>query len=215
MGQDTGAVSSRHTATGRPATPLRKLGTTHTNAILETTSFNRPGATCCRSWRSRSTRSNVAYEGHKQRYRPGIAWASFLYDVIEQLSGRVGWNPPPEYDAVLIKALHVHSADWGSAGELYEAILKKPQNSRKFKEYTGQFLGYGAANIAKVMTCTDQRVTVLGFGELDDDEAHEFHLPLPPSLSAVPEKRRLDDHSGLAHTREQQEPEVPYRPPLV
>ena len=45
--------------------------------------------------------------------------------------------------------------------------------------------------MAKVMKCTDQRVTVLGFGELDDGEGAMFTLPLPPSLSAVNERRRL------------------------
>ena len=45
--------------------------------------------------------------------------------------------------------------------------------------------------MAKVMVCTDQRVTVLGVGKLDDGEGQEFLLPLPPSLSAVTEKRRL------------------------
>ena len=84
----------------------------------------------------------------------------------------------------------MHGADWGNARELYED-LRNTRNSRRFKEYIGRFLGYGAGNIAKVMACTDQRVTVLGFGELSDDEAHEFHLPLPPSLSAVAETRRL------------------------
>ncbi len=39
--------------------------------------------------------------------------------------------------------------------------------------------------MAKVVSCTDQRVTVLGVGKLDDNEGQEFLLPLPPSLSAV------------------------------
>ncbi len=52
-------------------------------------------------------------------------------------------------------------------------------------------MGYGLANVAKVMACTDQRVTVLGVGELNDGEADEFFLPLLPSLSAMTDKRRL------------------------
>ncbi len=85
----------------------------------------------------------------------------------------------------------VHGAAWGDAGDLYESILRNPKNSRTFKEYVGRFLGFGMANIAKVMACTDQRVTVLGFGELEEGDAHEFMFPLPPSLSAVTDKRRL------------------------
>jgi hypothetical protein len=41
------------------------------------------------------------------------------------------------------------------------------------------------------MACTDQRVTILGFGQLADGEGQEFLFPLPPSLSAVTQKRRL------------------------
>ena len=91
---------------------------------------------------------------------------------------------------VLIKALLVHGADWADMQMPYEA-LRNAQNSRTFKEYLGRFLGYGFADLAKVMTCTEQRVTVLGFGELDDGEGAEFLLPLPPSLSSVDERRRL------------------------
>ena len=41
------------------------------------------------------------------------------------------------------------------------------------------------------MSCTEERVTVLGFGELEDGEGAVFSLPLPPCLSAVNERRRL------------------------
>ena len=54
-----------------------------------------------------------------------------------------------------------------------------------------RFLGYGSGNVAKVLRCTAQRVTVLGFGQLDDGEGAEFEFPLPPSLSTVNERRRL------------------------
>ena len=169
-----------------------KLGTTHTNATLETTSLNippgqsvaAPGAPgqLNQTWHTRGT-SNAAALASRD--------AGILHDVIAQLRAEAEGNPSPEYDAVLIKALHVHGAGWGNAGELYDEILRNHQNSRKFKEYAGQFFGYGPANIAKVIACTNQRVTVLGFGELGDGAAHEFRLPLPPCLSAVAQKRRL------------------------
>ncbi len=117
-------------------------------------------------------------------------WANFLLDVIEQLRSRPGADLPPEY-VVLLKTLLVHGANWAEAGVLYETILKNPRNSRTFRDYGGRFLGYSSANVAKVMVCTDQRVTVLGVGKLDDGEGQEFFLPLPPSLSAVTEKRLL------------------------
>jgi len=117
--------------------------------------------------------------------------AAFLFDVLRDLRMQSGVNLPTEYDAVMLKALLVHGADWADAGILYESVLRNAQNSRTFSDYVGRFLGYGCANMAKVMACTDQRVTVLGVGQLEDREGHEFVFPLPPSLSAVTDKRRL------------------------
>jgi len=91
----------------------------------------------------------------------------------------------------LLKTLLVHGADWAEAGTLYESILRNTQNSRTFTDFVGRFLGYGSVSVARVMVCTDQRATVLGIGELSDGEGHEFRFPLPPSLSAVTERRRL------------------------
>ena len=45
--------------------------------------------------------------------------------------------------------------------------------------------------VDRVLDCTEQRATVLGFGQLSDGGAHVFKLPLPPSLSSRPEWRRL------------------------
>jgi hypothetical protein len=169
-----------------------KLGTTHSRATLQAADFvHPPGQRVAapglpgelnRTWHTRGT-SNAAALASR--------WASFLFGVITDLRSRHGANLPQEYDTVLLKAMLVHGADWGEARNLYASILRNPQNSRTFREYVGRFLGFGMANVAKVMACTDQRVTVLGFGELEDGQAHEFMFPLPPSLSAVNDKRRL------------------------
>jgi hypothetical protein len=74
---------------------------------------------------------------------------------------------------------------------LYESCLRNPENSRTFREYVTRFIGYGFADVTKVIACTDQRVTIVGFGKLEDGQADEFRLPLPPSLSARNAKRRL------------------------
>jgi hypothetical protein len=114
-----------------------------------------------------------------------------LFDVIDNLRRRYGANLPEEYDSVLLKTLLIHGADWAGATQLYESLLSNDQNRRIFKDYVGRFLGYGMANFRRVMVCTDQRVTVLGIGNLEDDEADEFQFPLPPTLSARTDRRRL------------------------
>lgn len=57
--------------------------------------------------------------------------------------------------------------------------------------FASRWLGYGVPDIQKVLECTAQRATVLGYGQLLDGQAHLFRLPLPPSLSSVREWRRL------------------------
>ena len=169
-----------------------KLGNAHPNAILQTTSFNCPPG-------QRVAAPGAAGELDRTIYTRGTSNAAALasrsaasvMDVVDQLRTQPGVILSAEYDVVLLKTLLVHGADWGEAGPLYASILKTPQNSRTFTDYVGRFFGYGLANITKVMACTDQRVTVLGVGALQDGEGHEFRFPLPPSLSAVTHRRRL------------------------
>lgn len=52
-------------------------------------------------------------------------------------------------------------------------------------------MGYGVPSIERVLECTEQRATLLGFGEITDGQAHIFSLPLPPSLGARRDRRRL------------------------
>jgi hypothetical protein len=44
---------------------------------------------------------------------------------------------------------------------------------------------------ARATGADDHRATLIGWGELKKEQAHEFRLPLPPSLNAVRGKRRL------------------------
>ena len=46
-------------------------------------------------------------------------------------------------------------------------------------------------NINKAIECSEQRATVIGFGELSEEEAHIYKLPIPPSLASQTIKRRL------------------------
>jgi len=169
-----------------------KLGNSNPKAVLQTTFFNRPpGQRVATPGASGELDRTLHTRGTSNAAALASRWANFLFGVIDQLRAQPGARLPAQYDAVLLKTLLVHGADWADSGTLYESILRNSQNSRTLREYVGRFLGYGSANVAKVMACTDQRVTILGVGELEDGEAQEFLLPLPPSLSAVTDKRRL------------------------
>jgi hypothetical protein len=169
-----------------------RLGNTHTNAILQTPGFSRaPGQRVAVPGPSGELDRTIHTRGTSNAAALASRWSNHLFDVIEQLRSLPRANLPLEYDVVQLKTLLVHGAGWADAGVLLESVLKNAQNRRTFKDYVGRFLGYGLADVAKVMVCTDQRVTVLGVGKLDDGEGQEFILPLPPSLSASTEKRRL------------------------
>ena len=170
---------------------LEKMGTTHANATLRLHHTDSlpgqrvatPGPTgqLGRTRYTRGTSNAAALASH---------WASVVLRLLEEFRQQPDRLVPAEYDAVLTKALLAHGASWDGACKRL-AVLRNQTNSKTFKEYLSRFLGYGSANIARVLRCTEQRVTILGFGQLENDEGDEFAFPLPPSLSAVNERRRL------------------------
>lgn len=118
--------------------------------------------------------------------------AVFLYDVLRELRDEPGGaliDTVPE--AVWLKVLLMHTADWGPAYGVLDSVLRTPSNSRKFKEYVTRLLGYGALNFTRAISCSPSRATVLSGGSLRADEAQVHRIPLPPSLSGVSGRRRL------------------------
>ena len=169
-----------------------KLGTTHPMSILEIQpGVGPPGQRVA----TPGTQGHLVDFCYTRGTSNSAALASrgtmLIYEVMEQLRLQEPRMLPLEYDAVVLKTLLVHGASWEKGWGLYQGILRNSQNSKSFREYVGHFLGYGSADVGKVLSCTDQRVTVLGVGQLRDGEGDEFALPLPPSLSAITCARRL------------------------
>lgn len=52
-------------------------------------------------------------------------------------------------------------------------------------------MGFGIPNIQRVLECTSQRATAIGYGKIKKEDRHDFRFPLPPSLSGRNEMRRL------------------------
>lgn len=117
--------------------------------------------------------------------------AAQAFDVIEALRTGHPQLMPDRFDAVLLKALLAHGADWG---DLKQQILNaRPDitDTRKQQDFVARFVGYGLADIDRALSCTEQRATLIGVGELKNDQALEFRAPLPPCISAQTIKRRL------------------------
>jgi hypothetical protein len=98
---------------------------------------------------------------------------------------------PGRFQAVVVKALLAHGAEWGSAGDLFDGCLRTDDNGRNLRNIIAQHLGFGIADIERVKDCTERRATAIGFGAMTNESGHLYRFPLPPSLSGIPGLRRL------------------------
>ncbi|MDR3362782.1 MAG: S8 family peptidase [Desulfovibrio sp.] len=118
--------------------------------------------------------------------------ASICYETLAQIfEEQLSEEDVRRYEIPLLKAMLVHGCSWGNIGTRLINILNNAGNGTRAKQLACNWLGYGAPDIGRVLECTEQRATLLGFGELTDGQAHVFTLPLPPSLSARRDRRRL------------------------
>ena len=104
----------------------------------------------------------------------------------------------PMFDAVLLKALLVHGAEWGDRADQllaerpeFHAIANANIRRAREKDFVTRWLGYGAANVERALACSAERATLIGVGELAADGALVFSAPLPPGLAGSKEWRRL------------------------
>jgi hypothetical protein len=99
----------------------------------------------------------------------------------------------PKYYAVVVKALLVHSARWNGNDELLKEICG-PDDKRRYVERgenSSRFIGFGVPDISKVLECSVNRATLVGFGTIPQESAQSFRIPLPPSLERVTDPRSL------------------------
>lgn len=116
--------------------------------------------------------------------------ADGIFDILESLQIQPGEPPFPaaEYHPVLAKTLLVHAATWGPMrNDLERAIVGAGLSRRQIS----RLLGYGAVDVDRVVSTASNRVLLLGAGSVSADQRHTFMLPLPPSLAATTEWRRL------------------------
>ena len=118
--------------------------------------------------------------------------AGICYDSLQQIFADQATDVDTRaYEAPLLKSMLVHGCAWGDIGTQIGDLLRTPENTRQINGLVSRWIGYGVPQIDRVLDCTEQRASLLGFGQLSDGEAHVFRLPLPPSLGSRPEWRRL------------------------
>lgn len=118
--------------------------------------------------------------------------AALLAPVLAELRESEGGEALDQVaEALWLKALLVHGARWGQAGDAYQALFKTPGNGNKLAEYLTRLLGFGRVDLDAVRECTETRVTALAGGTLAAEAGAEHRFPLPPSLSGKRGWRRL------------------------
>ena len=111
-----------------------------------------------------------------------------IHDVLlDAVNGSNHADIPPEYIALVIKALLVHGAKWGAKGDLMDQIFQ-PQgvgSHHARRDDIARLLGYGVPDLSRVLDCAENRATMVGYGEIAPDSALLYKIPLPPGLDGV------------------------------
>lgn len=108
--------------------------------------------------------------------------AGHIFEMLEDLRNENQGILSSDLDAILIKALLVHSATQGSSSDVYEC-LRNSTNKSKLTRYLSRYLGYGAISIERVLECTRTRATAISCGQIEDEQRHRFHFPIPINSS--------------------------------
>lgn len=119
--------------------------------------------------------------------------AALIYERLIELRSEPGGDRlTEEYVAVILKALLAHGASWGKAADTIEQVFSATvADWREMLRLKARFLGHGEVDPQRSMFSTDQRVLMLGWDSLEHKGAHDYRVPLPPSLSGKGVKRRL------------------------
>lgn len=100
----------------------------------------------------------------------------------------------PAFYAVIVKAMLVHRAQWGSIGELLDQTWQ-PQGQGTHvvrRDGIARLLGYGRPLVHEAMECAANRATMIGYGTIPaGEDAALYRIPLPSSLERVVEPRAL------------------------
>lgn len=172
-----------------------RLGNIHTNATLDIAHATvAPGILA-------ASPSSVPGQMDKEKHTRGTSnatalatrSAAFLYEQLVTLRTEPGGDRlTDDFAAVLLKAMLIHTAAWGAAYDHLRGVLKPAaMREDKFKRIAARFLGFGFVEPIESLVGADHRATMLGCGALASDAAHEYRIPLPPSLSGVRGLRRV------------------------
>lgn len=114
-----------------------------------------------------------------------------IFDVLESLTVDAAGSPFPDaqYHPVLAKTLLVHAAGWHELIRTVRGALGLSGHAVR-RELT-RLLGYGPVREERLASADRVRVVLLGAGSINKDQRYTYRFPLPRSLSAARDWRRL------------------------
>ena len=118
-----------------------------------------------------------------------------LFDALmDDENGAILEGVDPAYYGVIVKALLVHRAQWGSKGALLDELYGPRGRGSHVarKDNIARVLGYGRPLVDEAMTCAANRAILVGHGAVPaDGSAQLYRVPLPASLERVTEPRSI------------------------
>lgn len=121
------------------------------------------------------------------------AGAQIFEALMDADGGSVLADIDPQYYAVVVKALIVHCCEWSDNVDMLKEICGPADRRRHVEraDNAARFIGYGIPKIDRVIECTPNRATLVGYGTLQTDSAQSYRIPLPQSLAGVTDPRFL------------------------
>jgi len=121
------------------------------------------------------------------------AGARIFEALMDREGGSLLSDIDPEFYAVVVKALLLHSARWTGNDELLKEVCGPDDRRRHVEraENSARFVGFGIPDIDRALECSRNRATLVGFGVLQPDTAHGYSIPLPACLEGVTDPRTL------------------------
>lgn len=161
----------------------------------------------CAEWRNSITRAPGIKSAYPSLERQGVTTTGYstgtsnsaalisnkaaeCYQVLDQLFvTETGFNLPYAHASVLIKAMLAHGAAWGELKELFKEKLQLSGNQASNELH--KYLGYGSTDIEKVKEYTQNKICLVGYGDIQQDKAFEYTIPLPFDFHTQKYKRKL------------------------
>ena len=109
--------------------------------------------------------------------------------VMDEDGGSMLADTPPQYIALIIKALLIHGSAWGDGAAVLEGLSVGKYHAKK--DNVSRFVGHGVLDVSRILDCTPERATLIGYGEIAPGAASLCRIPLPQSLEHVVEPRAV------------------------